>query len=70
MDKTAGNLGLSTSCRVGHWTSCSRHQGGHRDEGAELVHGGGGGQVTHQGGLALVDVGLKVDDDEILTICF
>ena len=32
--------------------------------------GGGGSQGTHQGGLALVDVGLKVDDDEILTICF
>ena len=40
-------------------------QGGQRDGGAELVHGGGGGQGTQQGQEALADVGDKVDDDDL-----
>ena len=42
------------------------HQGGQRDEGAELVHGGGGGQGTQQGQEALADVGYEVDYDDDL----
>ena len=64
VDRTAGTWACQLAvgrCR----RTCSRHQGGHRDEGAKLVHGGGGGQGTQQGQEALADVGDKIYDDDL-----
>ena len=78
MDKTAGDLGHylwdgskdrgflqgAVGWVQGQGIPAGR-QGGQRDGGAELVHGGGGGQGTQQGQEALADVGDKVYDDDL-----